>query len=410
MGKSYVFIFKILILLVVVVFVMGASSVLAIKNLPGIANGVYSEKISLAGMDEKTAQKTLNDFFTGKTSGNIIDFHYDNKIQKMKKKDIDLDCDSKDTVIQAKKIGASGNFIKDSFEELVCSYYGKSIPLKIKYNKKKLNNIIENLAKKLEQKPVNAYCYLDKGQIKIMAGKDGREVDKNQLLGISQKALSDLQYPTQINIPLKITKPAIGEEQLQNIDTLLASYTSYFNARAANRSRNIAVAARNLSGTLVKPGEVFSFNDTVGPRLLAAGYKEAPVIINGKLVPGIGGGVCQVSSTLYNAILLSGLTPVSRTAHYFPVGYMPRALDATVAYGIIDFKFKNNLTKPIYVYAQVDGSAVTVKIFGSKQDKSKFDIALQGIVNRDGSASAYRLFKNNGRVIKREFLHTDVVN
>lgn len=157
--------------------------------------------------------------------------------------------------------------------------------------------------------------------------------------------------------------------QMKVMNTILSSYTTYFNPDAVGRSKNIALAVQKVTGTLLKPGEIFSYNAVVGERTSAEGYEMAPVYINGKLEPGIGGGICQVSSTLFAAALYAGMDMVERTTHFEPVAYMPVGMDATVSYGYLDFVFRNSLTKPVYILAEMYGNALTIYLLGSKEDK-----------------------------------------
>jgi len=145
----------------------------------------------------------------------------------------------------------------------------------------------------------------------------------------------------------------------------------------SNRTHNIGIAARTLSRVLVRPGEVFSFNQVVGERTADRGFKEAPIYHNGRIVPGTGGGVCQVSGTLYNAALLSGMKVVERSNHSMPVPYVPIGRDATVAYKVIDLKFKNPYPRPIYILSWATGNEVGFALLGSSEDKADIEVVSQ---------------------------------
>ncbi|WP_432718702.1 VanW family protein [Pectinatus frisingensis] len=388
------------------ILVAASASILAIKNAPGITTGVHSGNVDLSGLDISTAQKSLEDNFNQNITGKILILNYDNQEQSIAASDIDLVCDSETTARAAAKIGHSGNFLRDVFSKLHCLYQGNDIPLAINYNEASLTYILNQIIQKAYIAPVDAYCYVDPAGVKLVPEKIGKSIDREQLLSTVKAKLATATYPQVININSVDIKPSVTASNLKHINTILASYTTKFNAGAANRSENVALAAKNLSGTLVNHNEVFSFNNAVGPRLAASGYREAPVIIDGKVVPGIGGGVCQVSSTLYDAILLAGLTPVERTAHYFPADYVPPAFDATVADGVIDFKFRNNLPHSIYVFTRTTNDTLSIFILGSNTDKLPYTITLKSSYN-NGAASAYRVFSKDGTIIKNEFLHTD---
>ncbi len=155
-----------------------------------------------------------------------------------------------------------------------------------------------------------------------------------------------------------------------NLDEIVSTYTTYFDIDNSNRNRNIKIAAESIDGVVVMPGEIFSFNEVVGPRTKERGYKKAPEIVNGEFVDGVGGGICQVTSTLYNSILLANLDIIKRANHSRPVSYVDLGRGATIYYGVIDFKFKNNKEYPIIVSSRVVYNQVTVFIVGKFLDKS----------------------------------------
>jgi hypothetical protein len=149
----------------------------------------------------------------------------------------------------------------------------------------------------------------------------------------------------------------------QSVTRFLSSKTTYFNANLTNRTTNIKLAAKAINGTVIEAGKVFSFNKTVGPRYESKGYKEAVIFVNGEKDKGIGGGVCQVSSTIYNAVLSAGLTVVERHAHSLPVTYVAPDRDATVSYGIQDFRFKNNTKGKVIITTIVGPNYLTVQLW-----------------------------------------------
>lgn len=388
--------------------VMFCSSALAIKNTTGIANGIHSGKVDLSGLDQQTAAKKLTDDFSANSENGILNLTYQNKVKTIKATDIDLRCDAQTTAQEAAQIGNGNNFFKDLFDKLICTYHGKNIPLTITYDQNKLAIILQQISKEINTAPVSAYIYPNGQAVTTVKGKIGKVVDKDNFSEIVAAAIEKQVYPQTLSVPINETEPMITTNTLKSIDTILSIYTTHFTAGDINRNTNIALAAKNLSGTLVLPGTIFSFNETVGPRLAAVGYRNAPVIVSGKVVPGIGGGVCQVSSTLYDAILLAGLTPVERTGHYSPVSYIPRAFDATVADGLIDFKFRNDFKHPIYIYTNTEKNTLSIYIMGSSDDKAiASSISLVNDTHKNGSVSAYRVYSNNGIVNKKEFLHTD---
>ncbi|MBO4953676.1 MAG: VanW family protein [Clostridia bacterium] len=178
--------------------------------------------------------------------------------------------------------------------------------------------------------------------------------------------------------PLKITLPEITTEDLQQklFRDLLGTHTSNYNAGQISRSHNVALAASKLHNRVFKEGEIISYNDLVGQRTAAAGFQAATVYVGNKLEQGIGGGICQVSSTLYAAALRAGLEVVERVNHSMPVSYMPAGMDATVSYGSIDLKLKNNTSYPIRVEATAVGGKMTVNIYGTREDPTYDEIVI----------------------------------
>lgn len=169
-----------------------------------------------------------------------------------------------------------------------------------------------------------------------------------------------------VRVPLVVTTPDMTQSKLQGMlfaDILGECSTNI--GGTANRLNNVQVAAKAMNGKILMPGEVFSYNETLGARTVANGYLPAPAYIGGKTVDDVGGGICQNSSTLYLAALRANLEIVERTNHMYTVGYVPDGLDATVAYNAIDFKFRNNTNYPIRVEAQVSGRTMIVKLHGT---------------------------------------------
>lgn len=151
---------------------------------------------------------------------------------------------------------------------------------------------------------------------------------------------------------------ALGPESEKEI----GGYVTSLDGRTDSQIYNAALAVKEIDNTVVRPGEVFSFLKAVGPWTADRGYKKAPVSYDGELVESWGGGVCQASSTLYNAVLLSGLEIVERHRHYWPARYAPLGRDAAVAYYDIDLRFKNNLPEPIRIIGKIEGNKLIFSI------------------------------------------------
>lgn len=184
--------------------------------------------------------------------------------------------------------------------------------------------------------------------------------------------------PRTVDLPVRAVAPRVTAADLAGIREEVTRFSTHYGERG-NRKRNLEVACARINGVVLRPGDVFSYNKTVGPRDADAGFKIAPVIVRGKLEPGMGGGVCQVSTTLYNAALLADLEVVSRSHHAFPVHYVPAGRDATVVYGAIDFRFRNSTDGPIAIGASAEGGRVTMRVFGRRAVGREVSIERTGV-------------------------------
>lgn len=175
--------------------------------------------------------------------------------------------------------------------------------------------------------------------------------------------------------------PKRTTDEMKKINFVLSEFSTRFDSNVKGRSQNISLAASSIDGMILMPGEEFSFNRTLGPINTSRGYQYAPVIVSGEFVEGVGGGICQVSTTLFNAALRSGLQITERRPHSLPVAYVPRGTDAMVS-SSSDFKFKNNLNSPIYIQAFVQNSRINFKIYGSQADNKNVDISVKNTGER----------------------------
>ena len=214
-------------------------------------------------------------------------------------------------------------------------------------------------------------------------------------------------------IPLKILYPKVTTNMIgtEAFPDLLSSFSTKYNARDTDRTTNLKLAANKINGTVLIPGETFSYNQVVGARTIAAGYKEAPIYVQGQVVDGLGGGICQITSTLYNAVLFANLEIVERSNHQFVPSYVSASRDATVVYGSIDFKFKNNRNYPIKLICSVANGIANFQIFGLKTEND-YEVTISSYeTGRTSNAiysEAYKILKKNGQVVVRQLLSRDV--
>ena len=214
-------------------------------------------------------------------------------------------------------------------------------------------------------------------------------------------------------IPLKVLYPSVTTNMLgsEAFPNLLSQYSTSYSTRDQKRTTNLRLAANKINGTVLMPGETFSYNKVVGERTIAAGYQEAPIYVSGKVVDGLGGGICQITTTLYNAVVYANLDIVERSNHQFVPSYAPASRDATVVYGSIDFKFKNNRDYPIKIVCSVQNGIANFQIYGLKTDND-YEVTISNRVTGTTSnaiySQAYKILKQNGQVVSSTLLSQDV--
>lgn len=196
----------------------------------------------------------------------------------------------------------------------------------------------------------------------VEAGREGRTVDVKKLRADIARSLGGAFE--RVYVAFNYIPPALSEGQIERDTALLSSFTTGFDGSAAERAHNIALAAEKLNGRVIAAGEVLSFNGAVGARTAANGFKIAKIISGGRFVDGYGGGVCQVSTTLYNAALLAGLEIVEYHPHSLLVSYVPPSRDAMVSGDYFDLRIKNPSPVPVYIRAFASSDSVTFRLYG----------------------------------------------
>ncbi|HEK9033740.1 TPA: VanW family protein, partial [Clostridioides difficile] len=310
----------------------------------------------------------------------------------------------------------------------ISANFGKksNLVVAINYDKNKLKAEMEKIAKEIDVDVKDATLDISGEKVKVIPDSDGLKMDISKSMENFDNQTKKGNYKNELVV--KATPAKVKKEQLANIDTNLGTYSTTFKTSQINRSINIKLATDNISNVLLMPGETFSFNKHTGKRSKENGYKSAPVIMEGEMEEDYGGGVCQVSSTLYNSVLYAGLEIVNVKNHTIPSSYVPKGRDATVADSGIDFLFKNNLKHPVYIKNYVSGNQIVCNIYGSAEDKQNITIStkLDGVsqttmkrvndptmpkgkekVDKSGrnaySVSTYRTFNDaNGKKIKTE--------
>lgn len=223
-----------------------------------------------------------------------------------------------------------------------------------------------HIAQEVKRTPQNAY--FNKRQ--IVSHMNGVQADEQALEDIIDR-LVGMQNQV-LPVPVKETEPDLTAHTLSRLtEKVLGQYRTTFNPRNSPRVNNVKLSSEAIDYTVVPVGGIFSFNEIVGPRTVARGYKPAPIIVRGEYSEGVGGGICQTSSTLFNSVDEAGLKIVERTVHSKIVTYVPKGRDATVSWGGPDFKFKNDTNRPILIASEVAGGGMTVTISSMSDVKTK---------------------------------------
>lgn len=269
-------------------------------------------------------------------------------------------------VEEAYMIGREGNLLQRFKTIKEAEKKGINLALESYYNRERIKGVVNEISQKIDLESKDAQINFNKGKFSIVPEVPGRKVQKEKLAGLIESNIHSLQ---EITIPIEIVEAKIKKESLSRINGVIGEFSTSFKGSSADRIENIRLSAKALSNKLILPGEEVSYNETTGPREKEFGYKEANVIIGGELTPGIGGGVCQTSTTLYNALLLSDMTILERHPHSIAASYVPKGQDGAVAYGYLDLKFRNDFDFPVYTYSKLAGDRLYFYIYGDTNVK-----------------------------------------
>lgn len=262
----------------------------------------------------------------------------------------------------------------DGFDELLPKIVrGGEYSSPVVYRLNGKDEVVDGICSALYRAPTEPYAVFNAegDPFTYYQGSDGRECDREKLSADIDKSLQG--GFEKVRVRTRAVKRRLTVDDIKARTCKLYSFTTYFDADNADRSGNIRLAARKISGTTINGGETFSFNGVVGARTEASGFKPAKIIEDGKFVLGYGGGVCQVSTTVYNAALLSGLEIVEFHPHSLQVAYVSPSRDAMVSGSHFDLKFNNNRLTPIYVRVNCGLGSITCTVYG-ESDGNKYSV------------------------------------
>lgn len=394
----------------VMIMIIGFSSLgLAPKeNEKKIHSNITIQNIDVGKLTEKQAINKL------KSTYPLKDFiiTYNNERWTIKPESIDLNYHIEEMVKEAFNYTRSSSTMENIKRKSKLNLKKEhNIKLKATYDEIKLSKKLEVICNKINVDAVDATFRVElTGELKTTESKEGREVDLSRLKEdiydmINKKKIED------INLPVITLYPKVSTRQVKSINSVLGEFSTSFN-NSTSRGSNIHVAGQQTSDILLMPGDTFSYNKCTGARNWVNGYKSAPVIVGGKVTNGEGGGVCQVSTTIYNAALMSGLTIDEVHNHSLPSRYVQRGRDATVSYGYTDLKFTNPFTNPVYIKNIIGNGAITSKIYGCNLDREKIIIKIVEEYRKNKiTVQTYRLFLDEeNNIMKKELVNTSFYN
>ena len=371
-----------------------------------IAKNIFIEGVDVSNLTKNEAIKYVNKNIVP----GDISLNYDGNIQKISPNEIDLNYNTIEVVNEAYNYTKTDSYFENLKRFLDLNKNSKNLNLQSSYNESKLSSKIQNISDSINVPVENAKVYVSSsGNISVSKATIGKELDIASTKESIYEAIKNKDYKT---IDLKVNKknPEISTDAAKSINALLGEFSTKFSTDNDNRVTNIKVSANSTSDILLMPGEVFSYNTQTGKRTKANGYKDAPVIVNGKLENDVGGGVCQVSSTIFNSALYSGLDITSRQNHSLKSSYVSIGRDAMVSDGGSDLRFKNPYSHPIYIKNVVSDGVITSRIYGNVSDKKNITIKVDPYTSGGlDAAKTYIQYKDsNGEVISTKYISNSV--
>lgn len=391
-NKSKVRIKKLLLFLLIIIVAISLADVVDIfRNRDKILPGVSALGVELEGLNREDAREILQPITSKLIDSPRILVFEDKEIKFIPHKELDTFIDLNRVVEETYTIARTGNIFKRIKDRIVIQRKGYEVLYQIEFSLQKFDDFQNRVSSLISRSPDDAYIEGNK----IIESRTGVKLDLERFkeeITESLKCLDEKKYVS--DLPVIIVDPKITT---QNILTKLAiteelgNYSTSLKNKEENTIYNIRLASDVINGILIKPQDIFSFNKYVGPGEKADGYKESTIIANGVFVNGYGGGICQVSSTLYNAVLLANLPIVERYNHSVygeATKYVPLGQDAAIFYGFKNLRFKNNSDHTIVIFSKVFRDTLQVRIFGGNEDEAEVEI-----ISKDKKLIDYQIIR-----------------
>ncbi|MEN2777308.1 VanW family protein [Acetivibrio clariflavus] len=340
--------------------------------------GIKVENISLSGIGKLKAWEKIQDEINKNFAGKKLILKHGDKEWNIGLNEISYSFLVNNAIEDAYRIGREGNFINRLMTVYRLRKKSVNVPLTAQFDRNKLRSVLEDIKNEIDQKEVNASAIFQNGKVIFNEEVIGKNVDIDKNLNMIENILLEKNF-SPIELIVDDIYPRVRYNDISVISKVVTTFSTSFNPQKVDRSYNIKLACDRINNTVLLPGDTFSMDKALGPRTIGNGYRNAPVIVKGKILEGVGGGVCQVTTTLYVAVLKSKLEVVERKPHSMPLGYVEPGQDATISEGYIDFKFKNNKEYPILISAQVSGGNIIIRIVGIKEEANQ-TVKLKSVV------------------------------
>lgn len=335
-----------------------------------ILEGVYMGEMSLAGMTAEEAKASVGAFVEELKQKNITFGAVGDHYVSVMAGDLGLTWVNESDIDAAAALGKKGNIVRRYKAMQDLKHGNKVYELKLALDRDLIKTVLEEQCAEYDVPSVNNTITRIDGQFVIEEGQAGERVNIEESLNqIYEYITSGWNYQdASIDLVIDVSEPKGSVEELQKMTDVLGTFTTSYSTSSSSRCKNIENGARLINGTLLYPGDEFSTYDTIKPFTEANGYYPAGSYMNGKVVDSLGGGICQVSTTLYNAVLLSELEVTERHNHSMIIAYVKPSMDAAIAESSgKDFRFVNTWENPIYIEGITEGKQITFTIYGVDQ-------------------------------------------
>lgn len=348
-----------------------------------IKTGIYAEDVDLSGLTKEEAAAKINAFVDQLKSVEItLVAAQENKIHTTAG-ELGLSWANQEILDEALDIGIRGNVVERYKILKDLQYENKVYDIKLGFDMKAINDIISKEAVQYDAEAVDAVLKKENGKFVITPEQIGYSLDVESSIDVVYDKLAEWnRKPVTIGLSVNLIEPKGKAEDLEQVQDVLGSFTTYFIGSGFGRAANIINGCKMINGTVLYPGDQFESNDAMGPFTSGNGYYDAGSYVNGQVVDSIGGGVCQISSTLYNAVLLAELEVTMRYNHSMTVGYVNLSADAALAEEAgKDFKFVNNTDYPVYIECYItNNEEVTFKLYGKETRPSSRSVKYESEV------------------------------